>query len=289
MEVCDKRAYAKINLSLDVVGRLENGYHQVRMIMQTVDLCDLMHFEKTDDAIEITCDNEELSVGEDNLIYRAALLMKERFALTGGLRVRLEKRIPMAAGMAGGSSDAASTLMAMNELYELGLSEKELREIGVKLGADVPYCIMGGTALSEGIGEILTRIAPMPECVLLVAKPEINVSTKYVYEQIDSKEILDHPDVDGMQRAIENGDVSEMAGLLGNVLETVTVEKYPIVSQIKDLMTEGGAMGSLMSGSGPSVFGMFRKEEDARAAGEKIRAMGLAKQVFVTAPVNARA
>ncbi|MBR6478825.1 MAG: 4-(cytidine 5'-diphospho)-2-C-methyl-D-erythritol kinase [Lachnospiraceae bacterium] len=287
MDACDRRAYAKINLSLDVVGRLENGYHLVRMIMQTVDLCDLMHFEKTTGDVRITCDNEELSVGEDNLIYKAAALMKETYGISGGLSVRLNKRIPMAAGMAGGSSDAACTLMAMNDLYELGLSEAELRGLGVKLGADVPYCIMGGTALSEGIGEILTRIAPMPDCVLLIAKPDVNVSTKYVYEQIDSKEILQHPDVDGMQRAIAGGELREMAGLLGNVLETVTVEKYPVVSQIKDIMTEGGALGSLMSGSGPSVFGIFENEREAKAAGERIREEGLARQVFVTKPVNA--
>ena len=169
-----------------------------------------------------------------------------------------------------------------------GLSEEELCEQGVRLGADVPYCILGGTALSEGIGEVLTPLSPMPDCVLLVAKPDINVSTKYVYEQLDSREIALHPDVDGMRTAIEEKDVAGAARRLGNVLETVTAEKYPIVSEIKQVMLDAGAMGSLMSGSGPTVFGIFAKEDAARAAGEKIGEMGLARQIFVTAPVSGR-
>ena len=286
VDAIKRKAYAKINLSLDVVGRLENGYHLVRMIMQTIDLCDELIFERTSGEITIECDRKDLSVGEDNLIYKAILLMKELYGLDGGVRVHLKKRIPMAAGMAGGSSDAACTLKAVNDLYGLGLSEERLRQIGKKLGADVPYCVMGGTALSEGIGEILTSIAPMPDCTLLVAKPDIDVSTKYVYEQIDKKEIKDHPDVDGMKTAIERGDVREIAGLLGNVLQEVTIEKHPIVQTIKNVMTEGGALGSLMSGSGPSVFGIYENEALAKATGEKIRELGLADQVFVTAPVN---
>lgn len=279
------QAYAKINLSLDVVGRLENGYHLVRMIMQTIGICDELSFERTDGEIRITANDGDLPLGEDNLIYRAAVMIRDRFH-TGGVSVHLEKRIPVAAGMAGGSTDAACTLKAMNQLYDLRLSEEELRELGVKLGADVPYCIMGGTALSEGIGEVLTPIAPMPDCFLLVAKPEINVSTKYVYEQLDSHEIPLHPDVDGMRRAIEDKNVRKMAKLLGNVLQTVTIERYPIVEELKQVMLEQGALGSLMSGSGPSTFGIFDDEEKAKAAKARILELGLAKQVFVTKPVN---
>ncbi len=279
------QAYAKINLSLDVVGRLENGYHLVRMIMQTIGICDELSFERTDGEIRITANDGDLPLGEDNLIYRAAVMIRDRFH-TGGVSVHLEKRIPVAAGMAGGSTDAACTLKAMNQLYDLRLSEEELRELGVKLGADVPYCIMGGTALSEGIGEVLTPIAPMPDCFLLVAKPEINVSTKYVYEQLDSHEIPVHPDVDGMRRAIEDKNVRKMAKLLGNVLQTVTIERYPIVEELKQVMLEQGALGSLMSGSGPSTFGIFDDEEKAKAAKARILELGLAKQVFVTKPVN---
>ena len=281
------QAYAKINLSLDVVGRLENGYHLVRMIMQTIGICDELSFERTDGEIRITANDGDLPLGEDNLIYRAAVMIRDRFH-TGGVSVHLEKRIPVAAGMAGGSTDAACTLKAMNQLYDLRLSEEELRELGVKLGADVPYCIMGGTALSEGIGEVLTPIAPMPDCFLLVAKPEINVSTKYVYEQLDSHEIPLHQDVDGMRRAIEDKNVRKMAKLLGNVLQTVTIERYPIVEELKQVMLEQGALGSLMSGSGPSTFGIFDDEEKAKAAAERIKALGLAKQVFVTRPVDIR-
>ena len=281
-------AYAKINLSLDVVGRLANGYHEVRMIMQTVGIHDTLTFEKTEGEIVLSSDAGELPLGEDNLIYKAARLVKETYGISGGVKVHLEKRIPVAAGMAGGSTDAAATLKAMNLLYDLGLSEEALCGLGVKLGADVPYCIMGGTALSEGICEVLTKLAPMPKCVLLVAKPDINVSTKEVYQALDSQSVPWHPDVDGMRQAIEEGRLEGIYSRLGNVLETVTVAKHPIVSEIKQEMLGNGALGSLMSGSGPSVFGIFDDEEKARAAGECIKKKGLAKQVFVTGPVNIR-
>ena len=281
-------AYAKINLSLDVVGRLANGYHEVRMIMQTVGIHDTLTFEKTEGEIVLTSDAGELPLGEDNLIYKAARLVRETYGISGGVKVHLEKRIPVAAGMAGGSTDAAATLKAMNLLYDLGLSEEDLCGLGVKLGADVPYCIMGGTALSEGIGEVLTKLAPMPECVLLVTKPDINVSTKEVYQALDSQSVAWHPDVDGMRKAIEEGELEGIYSRLGNVLETVTVAKHPIVSEIKQEMLGNGALGSLMSGSGPSVFGIFDDEEKARVAGESIEKKGLAKQVFVTRPVNIR-
>ena len=279
-------AYAKINLSLDVVGRLANGYHEVRMIMQTVGIHDTLKFEKTEGEIVLSSDAGELPLGEDNLIYKAAKLVRETYGISGGVKVHLEKRIPVAAGMAGGSTDAAATLKAMNLLYDLRLSEEDLCGLGVKLGADVPYCIMGGTALSEGIGEVLTKLAPMPKCVLLVAKPDINVSTKEVYQALDSQSVPWHPDVDGMRQAIEEGELEGIYLRLGNVLETVTVAKHPIVSEIKQEMLGNGALGSLMSGSGPSVFGIFDDEEKARAAGECIENKGLAKQVFVTGPVN---
>lgn len=281
-------AYAKINLCLDVVERLENGYHQVRMIMQTVGIYDTLSFERTTGEIKITSDAGEIPLGEDNLIYKAASLMRERFQIAGGVSVHLEKRIPVAAGMAGGSTDAACTMKAMNLLYDLGLSEEELCTLGVKIGADVPYCILGGTALSEGIGEVLTKLPPMPECVLLVAKPEIGVSTKEVYERIDRHEITDHPDVDGMQRAIAENDLDGVVRRLANVLATVTEEMHPVVQKIREVMLSQGALGSLMSGSGPSTFGIFEKEEMARAAGEQIRELGLAKQIYVTKPVSGR-
>lgn len=285
MERCVKNAYAKINLCLDVVGRLPNGYHEVRMIMQSVGICDTLSFERTEGEIVITAEGGELPLGPDNLIYKAILLIRETFGITGGVRVHLEKRIPIAAGMAGGSTDAACTLKAMNELYDLGLSEQKLMELGVRIGADVPYCIMGGTALAEGIGEKLTKLPDMPETILVVAKPRAFVSTKEVYQKIDGKELPEHPDVDGMADAIRAGELAGIVGRLGNVMETVTVEMVPAIGKLKQKMLRGGALGSLMSGSGPTVFGIFDDRAKAERVLSEIEKENLAMQVFLTRPV----
>lgn len=295
MDRCELKAYAKINLGLDVVRRLENGYHEVKMVMQTVDIYDVLTLEKipseelakkksvsTDEAIIVTTDSGELPTDENNLIYKAARLMRERFAIEEGVRIHLNKNIPIAAGMAGGSTDAAATLKGMKELFHLTCTLQDLQQIGVKIGADVPYCVMGGTALAEGIGEVLTPLVPAPDCFLVVAKPDINVSTKYVYEHLDASPIKSHPDIDGMVASIAAGDLTGIIARLGNVLESVTVTAYPIIETIKTRMLESGAQGSLMSGSGPTVFGIFEEEETARKAYEQIQSEGLAKQVFIT-------
>lgn len=282
MEKCVKQAYAKINLGLDVISRLPNGYHEVKMIMQTVGIYDVLTLEKVPEGIVITTDNGELPVDENNLIYKAAKLMKEKYAIESGVRIHLEKHIPIAAGMAGGSTDAAATFTGMNELFEIGASEEMLRELGVKVGADVPYCIMGGTALAEGIGEKLSRLPAPPDCFLLIAKPDINVSTKYVYEHLDAEGVEVHPDIDGMIEALTEEDLAGIVERLGNVLETVTVKKYPIIREIKETVLECGAEGSLMSGSGPTVFGIFTEREKAEKALEILRQKELAKQLFVT-------
>lgn len=287
MDNYEIRAYAKINLSLDVTGRLENGYHLVKMIMQTVGIFDELRFEKTEDEIAMTADSGELPGVQDNLIYKAVSLVKEIYGISGGVKVSLKKNIPVAAGMAGGSTDAAAALKAMNKLYGLGLSLGELQELGVKLGADIPYCLLGGTALAEGIGEILTPLPPVPKAVLLVAKPAISVSTKEVYQELDSHEIPSHPDVEGMLSAIRGGDLAGITKRLGNVLETVTVGRYPVIGRIKSRMLECGARGSLMSGSGPTVFGIFDSVSDAEKALSGIREDNLAPQTFVTEFVNA--
>ena len=263
------KAYAKINLGLDVVRRLENGYHEVKMVMQTVGIYDVLDFERTDGGIVITTDSGELPTDENNLIYKAAKLMMETYPISGGVKIHLEKHIPIAAGMAGGSTDAAATLKGMNRLFDLGCTLKDLMELGVKIGADVPYCVMGGTALAEGIGEKLTPLAPAPDCYVLVAKPDINVSTKYVYEHLDAQEIVKHPDIGILDR-------------MENVLETVTVSAYPIIQTIKDRMKELGAINSLMSGSGPTVFGIFVEKDMARRAYDKLEEEQLAKQIFLT-------
>jgi len=275
------KAYAKINLGLDVVRRLENGYHEVKMVMQTVGIYDVLTFEQTSGGIVISTDSGELPTDENNLIYKAARLMIERYNIGGGVRIHLEKHIPIAAGMAGGSTDAAATLKGMNELYQLGCTQQELMEIGVTIGADVPYCVMGGTALAEGIGEKLTALAPAPDCYLLVAKPDINVSTKYVYEHLDAEGVKHHPDIDGMVAAIEAGSLHGVLERMENVLETVTIPAHPIIEQIKHRMEELGALNSLMSGSGPTVFGVFDEREKAQEAYEVIGKERLAKQLFV--------
>ena len=277
-----RKAYAKINLGLDVVGRLENGYHQVRMIMQTVGLYDVLIFRAVKSGIRITADSGELSTGEDNLIYKAARLLMETYGVEAGVEIHLEKHIPIAAGMAGGSTDAAATLLGLNDLFGLQLSPKQLRKMGVHIGADVPYCIMGGTALAEGIGELLTPLPPVPQGTLLIAKPDIQVSTKYVYEHLDARETWQHPDIDGMRSAIESADLAGITECLGNVLETVTIEAYPVIAQIKREMLSCGAMGSLMSGSGPTVFGIYGSEEQAWVAHDCLEKKGLAKELFVT-------
>ena len=276
------KAYAKINLGLDVVGRLKNGYHEVKMVMQTVGIYDVLDFQRTAGGIVITTDSGELPTNEDNLIYKAAKLMIEKYHITEGVKIHLEKHIPIAAGMAGGSTDAAATLKGMNRLFDLGCTLKDLMELGVNIGADVPYCVMGGTALAEGIGEKLTPLAPAPDCYVLVAKPDINVSTKYVYEHLDAQEIRKHPDIDGMVEAIAEESLQGILDRMENVLETVTVSAYPIIQKIKDRMKELGAINSLMSGSGPTVFGIFVEKDMARRAYDKLEEEQLAKQIFLT-------
>lgn len=282
MEKCVKKAYAKINLGLDVIDRLPNGYHEVKMVMQTVGIYDVLTLEKIPEGIVVITDNGELPTDENNLIYKSAKLMKEKYSIQEGVRIHLEKNIPIAAGMAGGSTDAAATFIGMNELFDIGATEIELRELGVKVGADVPYCIMGGTALAEGIGERLSSLPAPKDCFLLIAKPDINVSTKYVYEHLDAEGVEVHPDIDGMIEALEQGNLEGIVERLGNVLENVTIKKYPVIQEIKENMLENGALGSLMSGSGPTVFGMFDKKETAEEALKALEAMGLAKQLFVT-------
>lgn len=283
MEQIIKEAYAKINLGLDVLRRREDGYHEVKMIMQTIGISDTLTFtKKKEPGIILITDNEELSDGKNNLIYRAAKKLLQEAGVTQGVEISLQKRIPIAAGMAGGSTDAAATLTALNELFGLGFSLKELQAYGVTLGADIPYCLMGGTALSEGIGEKLTKLPAPPPCVLVVAKPDINVSTKFVYENLHADTLTYHPDIDGMREAVRTGELKGITDRLGNVLETVTVREYPVIEQIKELMKGAGAENALMSGSGPTVFGIFTKEESAEKAAARIRERGLAGQVFVT-------
>lgn len=283
------KAMAKINLGLDVVGKRPDGYHEVRMIMQSINLYDSISITKTkSNSIKISTNLPYLPTNENNIVYKAANLLLTEFHLPKGLYISLNKHIPVAAGMAGGSSDAAATLVGINKLFHLGLSKTELMKRGVTLGADIPFCIMRGTALSEGIGEILTPIIGMPNCPILVAKPDISVSTKYVYENLHLNADTVHPDIDGMIQSIEAQDLPSIAGKLGNVLEQVTIEKYPVIEEIKDFMKAHGALNSLMSGSGPTVYGIFDNKEDAYTTMNLLKESNLAKDVILTSCFNGR-
>ena len=281
------KALAKINLGLDVVRRREDGYHEVRMIMQTIHLYDRLEIKKTGSAdITMETNLSFLPTNENNLVYKAAKLLKDEFEIKEGVHVNLKKHIPVAAGMAGGSTDAAAVLYGMNRMFGLGLSKKELMERGVKIGADVPYCLMRGTALAEGIGEDLSALPPMVKCPVLIAKPSVNVSTKFVYENLKLDDTTVHPDIDALVADIQAQDLKKIAADMGNVLETVTIPNYPVIADIKQHMLEHGAINAMMSGSGPTVFGLFEKEETAQEAFTAMKQSGLAKQVYLTSIYN---
>lgn len=287
MKTLTRNAYAKVNLALDVLRRREDGYHDVCMIMQNLSLYDTLTFtvEEADTLIiTLECDKAFVPCDERNLIYKAIVLMGETYHLTGHIHVELVKRIPVEAGMAGGSTDCAAAFHAMRELYGLDVSDQDLMKLGVKLGADVPYCIMAKTALSEGIGEVLTEVAPLPDCYVVVAKPAISVSTKMVYENLHANELQHHPDVAGMAEALKQGELSGVASRMENVLETVTTKLYPQIEEIKRTMKESGAENAIMSGSGPTVFGLYRERAIAEQAAEKIRQQYGLSEVYVTQP-----
>ena len=288
------KAYGKINLGLDVVRKREDGYHEVRMIMQTVRVYDNIDLTRSPQpGIHLSTNLYYLPDNENNLGYKAARLLMEEFGITEGLEIKIRKFIPVAAGMAGGSTDAAAVLFGINKMFSLGLSTEELMKRGVKLGADVPYCILRGTALSEGIGEILTPLPPMPQCQILIAKPAVSVSTKFVYENLNLPSLGPeaHPDIDGIREAITNRDFYGVSSRLGNILETVTIPAHPVIREIKEKMMGLGAVNALMSGSGPTVFGLFVNPKAAQEAYEQMRfgsGMNLAKQVYLTSFYNRR-
>lgn len=277
------KAPAKINLGLDVLRKREDGYHEVHMIMQTVALFDELTFEKTEkQGITLATNHETIETDERNLIVKAAKLFLEYFSIEQGLNIYLKKQIPVAAGMAGGSTDAAATLLAMAQLLEVQTDKETLCKLGVKIGADVPYCILQGTALSQGIGEILTPLKSAPDCFVLLIKPPIEVSTKFVYENLKVQELKSHPDMEGIQRAIEAGDLYGMCKRLENVLESVTIPAYPIIQEIKELALRQGAISALMSGSGPTVFAIFEEEMQAKAAKKVFEEAKISNEIYLT-------
>ena len=259
------KSRAKINLSIDVLGKRQDGYHLVEMIMQTIDLYDLIEInEKDNDQITIKSTSDEIPLDCNNLVYKAANLIKKTFNINKGVEIHIKKNIPVAAGMAGGSSNAAAVLVGLNKLWNLNLSNQQLEKIGLKLGADVPFCINGGAVLASGIGEELTPIKGLTKDVcILVCKPDLFVSTKEVYECMDSKDIDKRPNNKFLIECLKNEDTRQLAENMFNVLEGVTMDKHPVIQQIKDIMTNNRALGAMMSGSGPTVFGLYENREDA--------------------------
>ena len=274
-------ANAKINLTLDILGKRPDGFHEVAMVMQTIGLHDTLVMEKTERDIKLSINVPWLKADEKNLAWRAAELIRQEYGLEGGVRIELTKRIPVAAGLAGGSADAAAVLKGMNDLYGLQLDEEKLCELGARLGSDIPFCIMGGTMLATGRGEVLTRLSDMPETWVVLAKPRISVSTAWAYQNYDEQGAERHPDNEAIKQAIDRGNRKAVAGLLCNVLESVTIKKYDVIAEYKQMMLDKGAMASMMSGSGPTVFGLAKNREQAESIADVLRQETNA-DVFVT-------
>ncbi len=251
------KAYAKINISLDVVGKREDGYHLLEMIMQKIEVYDTLRFNKNENGINIECNKNYIPTDERNLVYKAAKLFIDTYGIKGGIDISINKNIPVAAGLAGGSTDAAATLIAMQRVYNVNVSREELCKLGLQIGADVPYCIIGGTALCEGIGERVTTLNTFEGHILVLVKPNFGVSTKEVYKALDIDKIYKHPNTKSLIKAIEQNDIKYISENMKNVLENVTLKKHTILRDIKEKMVKMGAMGSMMSGSGPSIFGFF--------------------------------
>ena len=284
MESISLKAYAKVNLCLDVLGRRPNGYHDLRMVMQQIGIYDEIEFVKTgEEGFRLQCNIDTIPMDDTNIVIKACKLMFETFSLNGGMVIHLQKYIPHSAGLAGGSTDAAATLMAINELYGLRLSEEELCKLGVKLGADVPFCIVGGTCLAEGIGEVLTRLPSPEESYVLLVKPDVDVSTRHVYESLHLER---HPkfdvDVDMTIKGLNEGSIIKMIQGMGNALATVTEKEHPRIEELKKIMIDNHALTAMMSGSGPSVFGIFSDVEDAMNVGDLIKKQGKETEIFVT-------
>lgn len=288
MEQLTKKAYAKLNLVLDVCHKRADGYHELRTVMQTVSLFDELTFHKRDDweiRLEVHAAGADVPCDRNNLVHRAVSAVMERYEACGGMDIVLKKQIPAAAGMAGGSSDAAAAILACSELYDLHMDRQAMCEIAVKIGADIPYCLTGGTVLCEGIGEIMTPLPELPKVYFVIVKPDVSVSTAAVYGALDAASNTWHPDVDGMIRAIKKQDTALIADCLGNVLESVTIPQHPVIEERKQRLSDCGAQGVLMSGSGPTVFGIFFDKEQQKKAYELLRQTNGIGQVFMAEPV----
>ena len=274
------KAYGKINIALDVIGKREDGYHLLRMIMQTVNIYDELEFKKSIPGIHITSNKEFVPTDSRNLVYKAIDLFSDIYNIEKAISVHIEKNIPVEAGMAGGSTDAAAALKAMRDLYKPEISDEELMKLGAKIGADVPYCIKGGTALCEGIGEIITELKPFKDKILVVVKPNFGVSTVATYKGFKLDEVEDHPKIEELISAMDRDDLKYVADNMMNLLELVTIKEHEEISYIKEFLCDKGALGAMMSGSGPTVFGFFDNEEKAKNCAKKLKEKYT--EVFVT-------
>ena len=286
MDKIELKAYGKINIGLDVIRKREDGYHDLDMILQTVGVYDDVIISREDGTqtyeIEVSTDADILPNDKGNLAFMAAKVLMEAYDIKAKVKIHINKRIPIAGGMAGGSADCAAVLRGVNQLFQLGLTDEQLQEYGVKLGADVPYCIVGGTKRAQGIGEILTDLPTPPKCYVIIAKPDAFVSTKFVYSHIRPAQIENHPDIDGIIESIKAGDLYGMCEKIANVMEDVTIPEYPIIQKVKDILKSNGAVNALMSGSGPTVFGIYDDEEKAKQSMDALSGKEFVSQLYLT-------
>ena len=279
-----RKAPAKINLAIDVLSKRPDGYHEVSLIMQSVSLWDVIELKTiNENKIIVTANSELVPEGTQNIVYKAAELIKNRYNIKSGVKIEIEKNIPVAAGLGGGSTDAAATIVLLGKAWKLGMSRTEILDIAESLGSDIPFCLKGGTALAEGLGEKITPLKPMPDCFILLAKPDINISTKKVYEGLDINKIEKRPDIAGMMEAIDKGELEKLAEKFCNVLENVTIKICPLIFKIKQKLIEYGALGSAMSGSGPTVFGIFNDQKKAYYAYDGMKS--LVDEVLLVKPL----
>jgi len=274
------KAYGKINISLDIIGKREDGYHLLKMIMQNVDLYDSMSFQKCNKGINISCNKPYIPTDDKNLVYKAAKLFMDTYNIREGINIYLKKNIPVAAGMAGGSSDAAAVFRTLRQIFEVDATDNELMKLGVKIGADVPFCIIGGTALCEGIGEIITPLKPFKNHILVLVKPNFGVSTKEVFKNLDISKVFKHPDTEALIRAMQQEKLADVCKGMRNLLENVTLRKYPVLKRIKEDIIKMGAIGSMMSGSGPTIFAFFDDMLKAQKCYDKFKTQY--KEVYIT-------
>lgn len=286
MDKIELKAYGKINIGLDVIRKREDGYHDLDMIMQTVGVYDDVIISREDGTqtyeIEVSTDADVLPNDKGNLAFMAAKVLMEAYDIKAKVKIHINKRIPIAGGMAGGSADCAAVLRGVNQLFQLGLTDEQLQEYGVKLGADVPYCIVGGTKRAQGIGEILTDLPTPPKCYVIIAKPDAFVSTKFVYSHIRPAQIENHPDIDGIIESIKAGDLYGMCEKIANVMEDVTIPEYPIIQKVKDILKSNGAVNALMSGSGPTVFGIYDDKEKAKQSMDALSGKEFVSRLYLT-------